>query len=372
TEETITVFSQGVNQSSAGTDKVNSIINCHLLTGRIGRPGMGPFSVTGQPNAMGGREAGGLANMLAAHMELDNAEHRRIVQQFWKSPVIAQRAGLKAVELFDAIHDRRVKAVWIMATNPVVSLPNADKVREALQRCELVVVSDCVARTDTTALAHVLLPAAAWGEKSGTVTNSERRISRQRSFLPLPGEARPDWWIVSEVARRLGHGEAFSYHSPAEMFAEHVALSAFENDGSRDFDLSGLAGADYDTMTPVQWPVRARPAARMFGDGRFFTPDGKARFVPIQPPPPFAPAPGRFILNSGRVRDHWHTMTRTGKAARLSAHMAEPFVEIHPADADALGIRRASLVRLSNRHGTAMVRALLTDRQQRGQLFVPM
>jgi assimilatory nitrate reductase catalytic subunit len=371
TQKVVTVYSQGVNQSASGTDKVNAIINCHLATGRIGRPGMGPFSVTGQPNAMGGREVGGLANMLAAHMDFTPEAVDR-VSRFWGSTRVASEPGLKAVDLFAAMGRGEIKAVWIMATNPVDSMPEADAIRAALQACPFVVVSDMNRHTDTMDLAHVRLPAAGWGEKNGTVTNSERRISRQRPFLALPGEARPDWWIIKEVARRLGHGHAFAYFSPAQIFAEHAALSAFENHGSRDFDLSGLVGTDYETMPPVQWPVRSKPAARMFGDGKYFTPDGKARFLPIQPPPPFAPAPGRYILNTGRVRDHWHTMTRTGKAARLSAHMAEPFVEIHPADANALGIRRASLVRLSNAHGTAHVRALLTDRQQRGQLFVPM
>jgi assimilatory nitrate reductase catalytic subunit len=371
TQKVVTVYSQGVNQSAAGSDKVNAIINCHLATGRIGRPGMGPFSVTGQPNAMGGREVGGLANMLAAHMDFTPEAVDR-VSRFWGSDTIAQGAGLKAVDLFAAMGRGEIKAVWVMATNPVDSMPEADAVRAALKSCPFVVVSDMNRHTDTMELAHVRLPAAGWGEKDGTVTNSERRITRQRPFLALPGDARPDWWIIKEVAKRLGHGRAFSYFGPAQIFAEHVALSAFENDGSRDFDLSGLAHVDYETMAPVQWPVRSKPAARMFGDGKYFTPDGKARFLPIQPPPPFAPAPGQFILNTGRVRDHWHTMTRTGKAARLSAHMAEPFVEIHPADANALGIRRANLVRLSNRHGSALVRALVTDRQQRGQLFVPM
>ena len=205
TERVVTVYSQGVNQSSSGTDKVNSIINCHLLTGRIGKPGMGPFSFTGQPNAMGGREVGGLANTLAAHLELDNARHRELVQQFWGAPVVASRAGLKAVELFDAIEQGRVKAVWIMGTNPVVSLPDSDQAKRALARCELVVSSDIVESTDTNAFAHILLPALGWGEKDGTVTNSERRISRQRAFLPAPGEARPDWQIICDVARRMGY-----------------------------------------------------------------------------------------------------------------------------------------------------------------------
>ena len=371
TEKVVTVFSQGVNQSAAGTDKVNAIINCHLATGRIGRPGMGPFSVTGQPNAMGGREVGGLANMLAAHMDITPEAIDR-VGRFWQSPGMTQGPGLKAVDLFAAMARGEIKAVWIMATNPVVSMPEADAVRDALAACPFVVVSDMNRATDTIEMAHVRLPALGWGEKDGTVTNSERRISRQRPFLPVPGEAKADWWIISEVARRMGHGAAFDYAGPAAIFSEHVALSAFENEGRRDFDLSGLAGADYEALTPVQWPVRAGGTARMFGDGAYFTPDGKACFVAVVPPPPFAPSPGTFILNSGRVRDHWHTMTRTGKAARLSAHMAEPFVEIHPEDARAIGVHKAGLVQLSNRHGSALVRALITERQQRGQVFVPM
>lgn len=370
-EKVVTVYSQGVNQSASGTDKVNAIINCHLATGRIGRVGMGPFSVTGQPNAMGGREVGGLANMLAAHMDFSEAAVDR-VGRFWGSTQMARQPGLKAVELFAAMRRGEIKAVWIMATNPVDSMPEADAVRAALAACPFVVVSDMNRATDTMEMAHVRLPAAGWGEKDGTVTNSERRISRQRAFLPLPGEARPDWWILAEVARRLGHGAAFDFAGPSEIFAEHVALSGFENGGSRDFDLSGLAGADYDRLEPVQWPLRQGPTARVFGDGRFYNADGRARFVAVQPPPPLRPAPGAYRLNTGRVRDHWHTMTRTGKAARLSAHMGEPFVEIHPDDARAAGIRRASLVRLSNRHGTALVRALVTERQARGQVFVPM
>lgn len=371
TERTVTVYSQGVNQSASGTDKVNAIINCHLITGGIGRKGMGPFSVTGQPNAMGGREVGGLANMLAAHMDFTPEAIDR-VGRFWQAPNVATKPGLKAVDLFDAMARGEIKAVWIMATNPVDSMPDADAVRAALTACPFVIVSDMNAQTDTSRLAHVRLPAAGWGEKEGTVTNSERRLSRQRPFLQLPGEARPDWWIISEVARRLGHGKAFPYATPGEIFAEHVALSAFENHGNRDFDLTGLIGADYASIPPTQWPVRVKPSARMFGDGHFFTPDQKAHFVPITPPPPIRPAPGTFVLNSGRVRDHWHTMTRTGKAARLSSHYAEPFLEIHPADAVRLNIRRATLVRVSTVKASAMLRAVVTDRQPQGQVFAPM
>src|SRR3984893_11481235 len=283
TERVVTLFSQGVNQSSSGTDKANSIINAHLLTGRIGRAGAGPFSITGQPNATGGREVGGLANTLAAHMELENAHHRRIVREFWAAPRIAERPGLKAVDLFEAMHRGKVKAIWIMGTNPVVSLPNADRAREALRRCDLVVVSDCVAQTDTTALAHILLPAAAWGEKEGTVTNSDRHISRQRIFLPLPAMARPDWWMICQVAQRLGFHEGFGYSSVAEIFDEHASLSAQGKNGTRAFELSGLVGLSeqgYAGLTPTQWPM-ARPdgqgAPRLFGDGRFYHADGRAR-----------------------------------------------------------------------------------------------
>ena len=379
TEKVVTVYSQGVNQSLSGTDKVNAIINCHLAMGRIGKPGMGPFSVTGQPNAMGGREVGGLANMLAAHMAIESPVDRARVQRFWGAPTIAERPGLKAVDMFRAVGDGRIKALWIMATNPVVSMPEAEHVAAALRACPFVVISDVTAATDTAKLAHVLLPAAAWGEKSGTVTNSERRISRQRGFLPLPGEAKPDWWIVCEVARRMGFGEGFGYASPAEIFAEHAALSRFENGGSRDFDIGALAkidDEDFDALQPFQWPRRAggQPASRMFGDGRFFTDDGKARFVPVRAAAQASRTSSDFplVLNTGRVRDHWHTMTRTGKSPRLSQHCAEPYVEINPEDAVRHRIGDADLVRVSTALGTVPVRALISARQQPGSIFVPM
>ena len=377
TPKAITMFSQGVNQSSSGTDKVNSIINCHLLTGRIGKPGMGPFSITGQPNAMGGREVGGLANMLAAHMDLGNVEHRHIVQTFWNSPNIASQPGLKAVDLFDAIHERRVKAVWIIATNPVVSLPDADKVREALERCELVVVSDCVARTDTTALAHVLLPALAWGEKDGTVTNSERRISRQRAFLDAPGEAKADWWIVAEVAKRMGFEDAFAYESAREVFVEHARLSAFENRGTRAFDIGGvdsMDAQDFDGLAPFQWPrAKADINIRLFGDGRFYHPDGKARFVATTPRKPANALDEEFpfVLNTGRIRDQWHTMTRTGKAAKLSSHLPEPYVDMHPQDVLLCGVRAGDLVRVTTRWGSMIARLRTSGEMPRRMIFVP-
>jgi assimilatory nitrate reductase catalytic subunit len=379
TERVVTAFSQGVNQSSAGTDKVNSIINCHLLTGRIGRPGMGPFSLTGQPNAMGGREVGGMANMLAAHMDLDNPLHRVQVQEFWRSPRMASRPGLKAVDLFEAVYQGRIKAIWIMGTNPVVSLPDADRVRAALQRCDFVAVSDCIARTDTTALAHVLLPAAAWGEKDGTVTNSERRISRQRAFAPLPAEARPDWWIMAQVAQRMGFVEEFNFSSAAEIFDEHARLSAAGNQGTRGFDIGGLAGLtseEYEKLEPIQWPVPSRGhvgTQRLFEDGRFLHPDGRARFVPTPPAGPASASDEEFpfILNTGRIRDQWHTMTRTSLSPRLTGHLPEPFVDLHAQDALLLAVRDGELARVTTARGSMVARVRTSGEVARGCLFAP-
>ncbi|MFT6092042.1 MAG: assimilatory nitrate reductase catalytic subunit, partial [Sulfitobacter sp.] len=274
TEKVVTIYSQGVNQSSCGTDKVNAILNCHLATGRIGRAGAGPFSVTGQPNAMGGREVGGLANMLANHLELDNADHRQVVQDFWDSPTICTKPGLKAVDLFEACANGQIKALWVISTNPAVSLPDSDGVAAAIVKVPFVVTSDIMEKTDTNDLAHVLLPATGWGEKDGTVTNSERRISRQRAFLPAPGSARPDWEILSDVAARMGFAEAFDYQKPADIFAEYVALDTAASHFARDLDLSIFADADYAGLIPTQWP---RNDHRFFADGRFYHPDGKAR-----------------------------------------------------------------------------------------------
>ena len=379
-ERVVTVYSQGVNQSSAGTDKVNSIINCHLATGRIGRPGMGPFSITGQPNAMGGREVGGLSNTLAAHMELDNSQHRRIVGKYWGVPSVPDRPGYKAVELFNAIRDQRIKAVWIMATNPVDSLPDANAFRAALEQCSFVVVSDITSQTDTAKFAHVLLPAAAWGEKDGTVTNSERRISRQRSFLEPPGEAKPDWWHVCEVAKRFGFDAAFDYAGPQEIYAEFAALTGAENNGTRDLDISAHATISreaYDQLEPFQWPTSSSPemtSHRFFGDGRFYTTDQRARIVAVSYRPPATTISGEFpfVLNTGRIRDQWHTMTRTGKTPRLLTHIAEPFVEIHPNDAFMIKLEPAGLARIRSAFGQMIARVSITDRQRRGSVFVPM
>lgn len=373
----ITLYSMGINQSSSGVDKCNAIINLHLATGKIGREGCGPFSITGQPNAMGGREVGGLANQLAAHMGFTADDIAR-VGRFWRSDNVTKRAGLNAVELFRAIENGEIKAVWIMGTNPLVSLPDADRVRAGLARCPLVIISDVMRDTDTTRAAHICLPAQAWGEKSGTVTNSERCISRQRAFLPPAGEAKPDWWIISQVAGRLGFGEAFAYQHPAEIFREHAALSGFENDGTRAFDISGLAqlsDREWDELRPVQWPVNAanpNGRERLFTDGRFFHPDGKARLIAITPRLPVNQPTVTYplIMNTGRIRDQWHTMTRTGKAARLMQHISEPFCQFHPEDAP--HIHAGDLVRVSSSHGWLLLRAQPDVLQPRGRVFVPM
>ena len=370
-DKTVTLYSQGVNQSSAGVDKVNAILNCHLLTGRIGRPGMGPFSITGQPNAMGGREVGALANTLAAHMDFTPTDIDR-VGRFWTASRMAGKPGLKAVDLFEAIGRGEIKAVWIMATNPVASLPNADAVRAALQSCELSVVSEAIRTTDTVDACRVRLPALAWAEKDGTVTNSERGISRQRPFLSPPGEARHDWWIVSEVARRLGHSEAFAWKGVADIFREHAALSAFENDGTRDFDIGAQAGIDdaaYEDLEPFTW---GKP--RFFGDGGFYHPDRRARFVATPPRAPMnAPDLERPLrLNTGRVRDQWHTMTRTGKSVRLAGHRPEPTVEMNLHDALQRGLQEGDIADLASSWGRAALRVHISESVRAGEAFVPM
>jgi assimilatory nitrate reductase catalytic subunit len=378
TERVVTLYSQGVNQSAQGTDKVVAILNCHLAAGRIGRPGMGPFSLTGQPNAMGGREVGGLANQLAAHMGFSAEEIDR-VKRFWNAPHMASREGLKAVNLFDAIEQGKVKALWVMGTNPAVSLPNADAVVRALGKLDLCVISENVLSNDTVRASRgVLLPACAWGEKDGTVTNSERRISRQRTFVAPAGEAMPDWWAVGEVAKRLGFS-GFDYGHVSAIFAEHAALSAFENNGSRDFDIGGLARLsieDYNKMLPVQWPCPEKSSVghqRLFAGGEFFTPSRKARFQEIASPQladvPSAEWP--LLLNTGRVRDQWHTMTRTGLSLRLASHINEPFIAVHPLDAAEAGIADGGLAEVSNAYGRAILRVSITSAQERGAVFAP-
>ncbi len=368
-ERMITLFSQGANQSRCGTDKGNAIINLHLATGHINRAGAGPFSITGQPNAMGGREVGGLANMLACHMGFGDAE-RDAVAQFWDTERLTPGPGLKAVDLFEAVHSGDVKFVWVMATNPAVSMPNVDRVREALAKCPNVVISDVMEDTDTGRFAHIKLPALGWGEKDGTVTNSERMVSRQRALFGAPGEARADWRIMADVARAMGHEDAFDFPTTASVFREYAAMTQLSKARGRKLDMTDWAecsDAEFDAMEPFRWG-----GDHPLADG-YPTPDGKANLIAVSAPeaaPRKADMP--FRLNTGRYRDQWHTMTRTGLSAKLAHHRREPLVEIHPKDATQAGIVEGDLCEVKTAQGTSIFRASLSLGQQRGALFVPM
>jgi len=397
TPKTVTSWSQGVNQSSGGTDKVNAIINCHLATGRVGKPGASPLSLTGQPNAMGGREVGGLATQLAAHMGIEDAAARAAVARFWQAREMPAARGLKAVDLFEAVRRGEVKFLWVIGTNPATSLPHADRVRDAIAGCEFVVVSDCVGDNDTLRHAHIALPAMAWGEKDGTVTNSERRISRQRALLAPAGEAKADWWSVAQVARRLGFTAQFNYTKAADIFREHAALSALGNDlgkPRRQFHLGELAtltDAAYEALQPVQWPVRpaaALPAglarqgakvavpssARLFGDGRFMHGDGRARFIAIAAHRPANSVRDDFpfVLNTNRLRDQWHTMTRTGAVPRLVRHCEQPVLDMHPEDAARAGVQDGAIAEVRSAQGRALLRVAVNPAQRAGEVSAPM
>ena len=357
----ITLYTMGINQSTSGSDKCNAIINVHLASGKFNRQGCGPFSLTGQPNAMGGREVGGLANQLAAHMNFEPDDLSRVAR-FWGTERLAQTPGLMAVELFDAIARGEVKAVWIMGTNPAVSLPDSHAVCQALASCPLVIISEVMQETDTSRFAHIRLPALGWGEKNGTVTNSERRISRQRAFLPAPGEAKPDWWIIAQVAKRLGYGEAFAWEHPRDIFCEHAALTAFENNGERALNLGELAALnheEWDALEPYQWRAGDFP---------------RRQIVPVDPSLPGARVDALYplLLNTGRIRDQWHTMTRTGYVPKLMQHIAEPQVEICRSDATRFGLCDGQLARISSPRGVMVARVRLHEGQKRGEVFLPM
>lgn len=377
-ERVVSFYSQGINQSATGTDKCNAIINCHLVTGRLGKPGSGPFSITGQPNAMGGREVGGLANQLAAHMDFDSESIDR-VQRFWQAPAMATTPGYKAVDMFQRAADGEIDFLWIMATNPAVSLPASATVRRALERCEYVVVSDCTLATETARYADLLLPAMPWGEKDGTVTNSERVISRQRAFHSARGAARADWKVVTDVAARLGFASAFPYRQPADIFREHSALSGFENEGGRIFNISDFAAItdqQYDELRPTRWPAKPDDD-RPFSAGEFSTPSGKARMVAVQPKlprltaDPDAQALAQLTLNTGRLRDQWHTMTRTGLVPRLSQHRDFLRASFNPSDAEQLGLIPGDVVSLDNAAGKWTGLVEIDDGIAPGACFAP-
>jgi assimilatory nitrate reductase catalytic subunit len=377
-KKAITFYSMGINQSSSGVDKCQSIINCHLASGKVAKTGCGPFSITGQPNAMGGREVGGLANQLAAHMDIDNPEHQDKVQRFWQSPTIANKQGEKAIDMFDRLASGDIKAVWIMATNPVVSLPNRDKIIAALKKCELVVVSDCVEENDTLAFADVKLPATPWLEKNGTVTNSERRISRQRNAVLPAGQAKHDWQIIQDVATKMGFS-GFDFDEVSDVFKEHAQLTQFENNGERLLDLSGLSQLttkEYNELAPIQWPVNEsypEGCARVYANGKFNTPSGKAQLIAVTPqlPKQCTSVEFPFVLNSGRLRDQWHTMTRTGKTSKLSKHTDKPYLYLHPSDAQALAVQNDDMLSIAASTGQAIAHVKLDTKQRIGECFMP-
>lgn len=343
----ITLFCQGVNQAENGVDKGNAIINAHLATGKIAKSGCGPFSITGQPNAMGGREVGGLANQLAVHRAFD-AESIKQVQAFWDSPEIATQPGLKAVELFEAVERGEIKVLWIMATNPVVSLPDNQLVKRALEICPFVIVSDITADSDVAYYADLLLPAAGWGEKQGMVTNSERRLSRQRQFQTPPGEAKSDWWAISQVGQALCALEktqnGFAFTSERAVFREYAAMTGMNADSPLKLDLSqyaNLTEQEYEEWVPTQWG-----GERPFADGIYSHQDGKARFVVTSELPQRLERTKGWWLNTGRQRDQWHTMTRTGHIAHLAASELEPTVYMNTLSATQNRLKAGQLTKL--------------------------
>ncbi|HWI72813.1 MAG TPA: molybdopterin-dependent oxidoreductase, partial [Baekduia sp.] len=371
----MTLWSMGANQSAVGTLKNRALINLCLATGNLGRPGCGPLSLTGQPNAMGGREVGGLAHLLPGYRKVDDDVDRAAMEAHWGVPAgtLSAVPGLTATELVDALLEGRVRAVLVAATNPVVSLPDGGRVREALERAELLVVQDCHHPTETSALAHVVLPAAAWPEKEGSMTSSERRVGLVRKLLDPPGEARPDWEIYAGLARALGFGEAFAWSGAAEVYDEFAACTA-----GRPCDVSGISHERLRREGSVQWPAPARPGdegtVRLYADRRVATPDGRARFGPA---PHTAPAdatdPNEYpiMLTTGRVADQWHTMSRTGKSSTLRAAAGAPSVSLHPDDARAAGVRDGDDVRVRSRRGEVVLQASLDGSLPRGVAFAP-
>lgn len=374
---TLSLYCQGLNQSANGTAKNAALINLHLATGQIGKAGAGPFSLTGQPNAMGGREVGGLANLLSAHRDLGNAEHRAEVARLWGVDSVPAAPGKTAVEMFQAAADGEIRALWIACTNPAQSLPDQATVRRALQRAEFVVVQEAFATTATCAFADLLLPATSWGEKDGSVTNSERRISRVRPAVPAPGEARHDWAIARDFAQRLetrlrpGRPSLFAYATPQDVWNEHR-----ESTRGRDLDITGLSYAALETA-PQQWPFPAGAAggrARLYEDGLFPTPDGRARFADTPHRPLAEPREARwpFSLTTGRLRDQWHGMSRTGTVARLFGHVAEPSVELNAQDMTRLGLADGDLVHVTSRRGSIVLPAARSAQLAPAQAFIAM
>jgi len=392
----LSLWSMGLNQSSEGTAKVRSLINLHLMTGQIGKPGAGPFSLTGQPNAMGGREAGGLSQLLPGYRSVTDPQHRAEVEQFWglAPGQISPTPGRTAWDMITGLEQEAVGLLWIAATNPVVSMPDLERTKAALRRSPFTIYQDAYYPTETSAYAHILLPAAQWSEAPGVVTNSERRVTLCNQFRTPPGEARPDWVIFAEVGRRLGFAKQFNFNAVGEVFDEFVQLTR-----GRPCDMSGMSHDRLKKEGPLQWPCpeeaepiaqtpkprgwlrwllhptqTEHPAKRLYTDWKFHTPDSKARFGAYhsrglaEPPDPEFP----LVLTTGRLYGHWHTQTRTGRIPKIQQMYSHPWIEIHPRDAENRGIQPETLVEVRSRRGCARFLAKVTTAIAPGTVFVPM
>ena len=377
-ERFLSLWCMGLNQSTAGSAKNSALINLHLATGQIGRPGAGPFSLTGQPNAMGGRETGSLSNLLPGHREAASAEHRAEVAAYWGVEQLPANTGLTAIELFEQVRSGKIKALWIACTNPAQSMPDQNAVRAALQTCPFVVLQEAFRTTETAAFADLLLPAASWGEKDGLVTNSERRISHVRQAIVAPGEARPDWAITVDFAQRLekylrpGQPSLFAFEAPAQLFDEFKQLTR-----GRDLDLSGISHGLIDRIGPQQWPFPANASegtARLYGDGVFPTANGRAQFIadPFRAAKEQRDAHFPLTLITGRLRDQWHGMSRTGTAAQLFGHVGEAVLSLHPQELRQHDLEPGDLVSLKSRRGEVIVPVSSDDNVRPGQAFLPM
>ncbi|HVW14368.1 MAG TPA: molybdopterin-dependent oxidoreductase [Mucilaginibacter sp.] len=368
----ISMWTMGLNQSSVGVNKNLSLINLNLITGHIGKPGSGPLSLTGQPNAMGGREVGGLANLLPAHRDLNNPQHREDVQKFWDGTTISPAPGLTATEMFKALDEGRLKAIWILCTNPVTSMPNARFVERALKKAKFVVVQEISNKPETLAFADVILPAAAWAEKEGTMTNSERRISYLNKIIEPPGEALPDAEIICRFAQKMGY-KGFDFENAAAIYAEHARLTS-----KTSIDISGLSHDSIKENGSVQWPYKKKSkmagTPRLFTDNTFYTPSQKAVIhnVPDTLSAETTDPDYPFILTTGRIRDQWHTMSKTGKVNKLNQHLKEAFAEINPADAEALRLKDGDVAVINSRRGEVRVKAKITPAIKKGVIFIPM
>jgi ferredoxin-nitrate reductase len=371
----LSLWSMGVNQSSEGTAKARHIINLHLMTKQLGKPGAGPFSLTGQPNAMGGREAGGLAHILPGYRLVKNPEHRRQVEELWGLPAgrISPEPGKTAWDMITGLETGEVGLLWVAATNPAVSMPDINRTKAALLKSNCTIYQDAYYPTETANYAHILLPATQWSEKAGAMTNSERTVTFCPKFRDVPGEAKADWEIFAEVGRRLGFTQQFWFRNSSEVYGEFTQMTR-----NRPCDVTGLSHEYLAAKGPTQWPhpegCKTQYGKRLYEDYRFHTPDGKAVFAAFhakglaEPADPNYP----FVLTTGRLYGHWHTQTRTGRIPKIQQMHPHPFIEIHPRDAAKLGVESGEMVEVRSRRGKGRFPALVTSAISPRTVFVPM